>query len=417
MADDVVLMICTPGAEPLGRTIAQRVVDGWPEADRPELSITTIDELPDDPLSGLCPIIWLVDAGCTDPPLGETLERLATLNAPTMLTREGERHPPGTCYQPGVVLAPPDLDAAALRALVRTLISQAQNVACLRQELYLTQRHQGGLRGQINKLDEELRLAAQVQHEFLPSEVPRVGDVDVQVLFRPASYVSGDIYDVQRLDEQHIGMWIADVVGHGVPAALLTMFVRRALPTKEITADSYRLIAPDEALARLNHEMSTRAADKIRFATACYAVINCFTHEMQLARAGHPYPMLLRASGRTEMLKPDGPLLGVFPEDHFECRTYQIEPGDRLLLYSDGFETAFGDGESHDLARYRREFARLRTGTPEQAIAHLDQLISAQPGSLHQADDLTVVMASAAPTRTDASVGEPGAAELVETER
>jgi sigma-B regulation protein RsbU (phosphoserine phosphatase) len=244
----------------------------------------------------------------------------------------------------------------------------------------------------MNKLDEEMRLAARVQREFLPTSLPSVGEVEVDVMFRPASYVSGDIYDVQRLDEHHIGFWIADVVGHGVPAALMTMFVKRALPTKEILTDGYRLVPPGEALAKLNEEMVNREGGGIRFATGVYGLLNCKTFELQMARAGHPLPILLRADGSTESLDPDGPLLGVFASDDFEERSYQLRPGDRLLIYSDGFEVAFGESETAEFPEHFRRFEELREGTLDMAIHHLEQSIMAQPGSLHQQDDLTLIL-------------------------
>src|SRR5580698_3113148 len=71
----------------------------------------------------------------------------------------------------------------------------------------------------MHRLDEELRLAARLQQDFLPKTLPRLGPVRFQTLYRPAGYVSGDLYDVFRLDEKHVGFYVADAVGHGVPAA------------------------------------------------------------------------------------------------------------------------------------------------------------------------------------------------------
>src|SRR5947207_11229487 len=97
----------------------------------------------------------------------------------------------------------------------------------------------------MHRLDEELRLAARVQQDFLPKSLPSVGDVRFQYLFRPAGHVSGDLYDVMRLDETHVGFYMADAVGHGMPAALLTMFLKQALTTKEIFPGGYRLLPPN----------------------------------------------------------------------------------------------------------------------------------------------------------------------------
>src|SRR5690349_4883166 len=85
----------------------------------------------------------------------------------------------------------------------------------------------------LHRVDEEMRLAARLQQDFLPKEFPDAGPIQFHSLFRPAGYVSGDLYDVMRLDDEHIGFYMADAVGHGVPAALLAMFLKHALQTKD----------------------------------------------------------------------------------------------------------------------------------------------------------------------------------------
>ena len=89
----------------------------------------------------------------------------------------------------------------------------------LRLELNVLRRRDETLNFYMNRLDEELRLAARIQQDFLPKTLPQVGNVHFHTLFRPAGYVSGDLYDVIRLDERHIAFYMADAVGHGMPAA------------------------------------------------------------------------------------------------------------------------------------------------------------------------------------------------------
>ena len=125
----------------------------------------------------------------------------------------------------------------------------------LRLEFNLLHRRDDTINFYMNRLDEELRLAARLQRDFLPKSLPQLGDVRFHTLFRPAGYVSGDIYDVMRLDEQHVAFYIADAVGHGMPAALLTMFLKHALATKEIYGGGYRLLKPSESMARLNEAL------------------------------------------------------------------------------------------------------------------------------------------------------------------
>lgn len=184
----------------------------------------------------------------------------------------------------------------------------------------------------------QLRLASQVQREFLPDTLPRVGPISFDVLFRPVDYVSGDIYDVRRLDEDHLGIAVADATGHGIPAALLTVYIKRALRGKEIENGAYRILAPDEVLSRLNEDIYEAQLSECQFVAAAYAVLNTRTLELQLARGGAPYPLYRRGCGAVHPLGALGGVVGVSPSAGFELIRLRLVPGDSLILYTDGLE-------------------------------------------------------------------------------
>ncbi len=178
----------------------------------------------------------------------------------------------------------------------------------------------------------------------------------------------------------------------------MTVFIKRSLNFKRIDATSpqgYRLVDPGDALAQLNREMIAQQNGNIRFATACCGIIDCTTRTVKLARAGHPYPMVLRKNGPREMIEADGGLLGVFEGETFDQVELQLDPGDRLLLYSDGFEMAFPEKGSPEACvanmRYEDEFLDLRHGSAHEAIERLGDKLDQQAGSLNQRDDLTIV--------------------------
>jgi sigma-B regulation protein RsbU (phosphoserine phosphatase) len=168
---------------------------------------------------------------------------------------------------------------------------------------------------------------------------------------RPTGSVSGDFYDVYRLDEKHYGFYVADAVGHGMPAALLTMFIKRAMQTKRIVGNSYEIVAPNECLAQLNADLCEQDLSSCQFCTAVYGVVDTGDLTLTFSRAGHPPPALIR-EGTVEFLEAPGSLLGVFPEESFEVRQAQLRPGDQVLFYSDGAEEALcwqTDGKPRDL--------------------------------------------------------------------
>ncbi|MEM9348229.1 MAG: PP2C family protein-serine/threonine phosphatase [Planctomycetota bacterium] len=382
----------------------QKVLSHWRGLDRPHVSVQAIDRVLEDPetLNDVESVWLLLDnptAGDLFAVTGECEDR----HLPTLLTRPGGTESLGEQHAEGIVACPPGTAPEEACIVLQTLLSQAPTLAAMRREVkVLTIQHQG-LCSQIGKLDEELRMAAQFQREFLPSELPSLDDLSFHVLYRPAGYVSGDIYDVQRLDEHHIGFFVADAVGHGVPAALMTVYIKRSLRGKRIDPNApngYSLLTPAQALAQLNADMISTQNGKVRFATACYGVLDTRTMMLTMARAGHPFPMLLRGEDdRVETVEPEGGLLGVFEDEIYEEATVQLRAGDRLLIYSDGFECAFPDDENvNDKGvrkvaneNYAKEFLDLGNGDPASAIKRLEDNLDGQAGSLNQKDDLTVL--------------------------
>src|SRR3954470_15833381 len=216
-------------------------------------------------------------------------------------------------------LAPGDASAdkttESISNIERQMDSLQTEMTSLQDEVNLLRRRDETLGFYMQRVDEEMRLAARLQQDFLPKNLPQLGKIRFHSLYRPAGYVSGDLYDVMRLDESHIGFYMADAVGHGMPAALLTMFIKNALVTKQITSDGYRLLSPGETMAGLNDSIISQNLSYATFATAIYGYINCHTLEASFARGGHPNPVLSRPDGAVEDLTVDGSLLGIFPEE------------------------------------------------------------------------------------------------------
>lgn len=247
----------------------------------------------------------------------------------------------------------------------------------------------------MQRVDEEMRLAARLQQDFLPKKLPQLGQVHFSALFRPANYVSGDLYDVMRLDETHVGFYMADAVGHGIPAALLTMFMKNALVTKQIIESGYRLLEPRQTMAHLNETLVGQNLSYATFATAVYGHVNTETLEVTLSRGGHPNPILLRRDGSMEPVGAEGSLLGIFPDEPFADATVKLNSGDRLFVYTDGIEVAFSEHATVDSQRWRQELHRLRELETADLLQEFSKHLDRESGSITPKDDLSIVVIEA----------------------
>jgi serine phosphatase RsbU (regulator of sigma subunit) len=185
------------------------------------------------------------------------------------------------------------------------------------------------------QIEADLRLARRVQMSFLPRTLPAVGPVRFAVCYRPYEQVGGDFYDVFRLDEHHVGFYVADAMGHGVPASLLTIFLKKAVLPKEVTGGTYRLVPPEEVLTRVNRDLIDQKLAQLPFITMVYGLLDCRDGRLRFARAGHPHPVYLPQSGEPEQWESPGTVLGVF-EAEYAAQPRQLHPGDKLLVYTDG---------------------------------------------------------------------------------
>lgn len=285
------------------------------------------------------------------------------------------------------------LQSGSPESILRQFDDVQREMDALRQELEHFRRRDASLNFYMQRIDEELRLAARLQQDFLPKSLPEVGPVRFHTLYRPAGYVSGDLYDVMRLDERHIGFYIADAVGHGMPAALLTMFIKQGLVTKEIKQGGYRLLDPSETLERLNESLLEQRLAHATFATALYGMINVQTLEVTMACAGHPAPVLLPRSGPMKNLPAEGGLLGIFPGEKYGNYTTRLAAGDRLILYTDGVEVAFCPNTADtDADRWRHELLVRRSLATPEALSDFSDTADKESGSLEPKDDVTIVV-------------------------
>jgi len=256
---------------------------------------------------------------------------------------------------------------------------------------------------QFEETQSEMLLAARLQAEFLPHDVPRSGPIRFATIYRPCSWVSGDIYDIFRLDEQHWGFYLADAVGHGVAAGLLTMYFKHAIRPKRINGNRYELIPPSEVMVQLNDQFASQELPDSQFITGWYGIINTETLELRYAVAGHPPALLVKADGSIrELQHQHGCILGLATGQAYSQESVQLEAGDRIVLYSDGLEPV--------LITQREPMPRMPEFTPGMREAlrrpaddltnHLRSCLDSAPGSLSHADDVSVVIVDVGDSET-----------------
>ena len=220
---------------------------------------------------------------------------------------------------------------------------------------------------ELEQVGAQVRLAREVQLGLLPSAAPEIPGWEIAGLCRPSLELSGDLYDHFPLgphgardpsgNGRH-GLVIGDVAGKGVPAAL-TMATFRALLRARRDPAAGSEAGPAETVAAASRLLRESTAARA-FVTCCYAVLDGSGGEVVYASCGHPPALLVRSRGRIEELENCGPALGAFEHEQFVDRRVSLEPGDCLLLFTDGLTEALNPGgEPFGSERVRAAFAEL----------------------------------------------------------
>jgi serine phosphatase RsbU (regulator of sigma subunit)/anti-sigma regulatory factor (Ser/Thr protein kinase) len=234
------------------------------------------------------------------------------------------------------------------------------------------------------RFEQELEVARLIQQNFLPKELPDLSGWRIAAYYRPAREVGGDFYDVIPLPDGRIAFVVGDVTDKGVPAALVMSATRSVL-----RASAPRLIEPGAVLERVNELLCPDMPAKM-FVTCLYGVLDPATGHLRFANAGHDLPYVKTAGG-VEELRARGMPLGLMPGMAYEEKETVLQPGESVLLHSDGIV------EAHDPDRAMFGFPRLKETVAENAggqalidrvIAELESFTGA---GAEQEDDITMV--------------------------
>lgn len=214
------------------------------------------------------------------------------------------------------------------------------------------------------RLTRELNEARELQENLLTSTGTTLPGLQVAVTWQPAATVGGDYVAAFNLDDEHVALCVADVVGKGLPAALLMSNFQAAL--KSLASEH---LSPADVSTRLNNLLYSNIPLH-KFVTAFYGVVNTRTHTLTFTNAGHNPPLLMHGDGECIRLDAGGGVLGGFPDSRYAQGQIELTAGDRLLLFTDGLtETVDAGGEQFGEERLIQLLRNHRHDTTEQLKA------------------------------------------------
>jgi len=242
---------------------------------------------------------------------------------------------------------------------------------------------------ELGEIQKELELAQSIQLSILPGAFPESADFRVAARYVPMTSVAGDLYDYLPMGERQAGLLIADVSGHGVPAALIASMVKMAAISQRPNADR-----PAALLAGMNRALCGNTQGQ--FVTAAYVHLDAGSGTLRYSAAGHPAMLLLR-DGEVSEIAENGLVLAAWEGASYEEHAMPLRPGDRLLLYTDGLvEARNADGKL--LGEEALQAALVRTGRMAAEEAADSLIGAARQWGKSQEDDLTVVVCDFIPT-------------------
>jgi len=235
-------------------------------------------------------------------------------------------------------------------------------------------------------IEKELAIAREIQTSILPSGSPEIKNLRITAAYRPMTAVAGDFYEFIPIDQHRVGVLVADVSGHGVPAALIAAMLKVAIQSVIPWAHD-----PQEVLSGLNRIFYGKPRDQ--FVTAAYLFIDSQHHNALYSAAGHP-PLLLLRGGKLERIESNGLVLGVMPEPEYPVHEMSIRSGDRFLLYTDGvLEAENARGEAFGDTKLEHVILDTKMRAQSELVDRLLNEIRAwQPAAVAQQDDITLVV-------------------------
>jgi sigma-B regulation protein RsbU (phosphoserine phosphatase) len=281
-----------------------------------------------------------------------------------------------------------DLAVEAMRRGVRDFVQKpwdnTQLIATLRSEVEEGRARRRRSAEAQREIDEALR----IQRKLLPASMPQVEGLEIATSWQPAAGVGGDCFDALSFGQKTLAITISDVVGKGIPAALLMSNLQAT-----VRAFATEASQPAELCHQVNRVLCGHIAEG-RFISFFYCLVDAEEGGLTYCNAGHYPPILIRADGDVERLAAGGPVLGVFPDGRYEQGVASLRSGDRLVLFTDGITEVRNDADD-EFGEERLVAAAVanRTCSAPALQARLADIVSTFSGGSFQDDATLIVMA------------------------
>jgi sigma-B regulation protein RsbU (phosphoserine phosphatase) len=232
-----------------------------------------------------------------------------------------------------------------------------------------------------------MQIAKDVQLNLLPGQPPNIDGYDIASICIPTFEIGGDYYDYIKLDEDNLGIIIADVSGDGVPAALIMSAFRALL---------FRQIKIDNNTAKLMSELNKQIPDVSRkrdFITAFYGKLNYKNHTLTFTNCGHNRPIILRASGNFEFLKESGPSLNIIKDANFISSSVNLSQGDQIIFYTDGVTEIFNKNlKEYGIDRLKEVLLESKNSSASEIINNIVESTKNFSSANLYRDDFTLIV-------------------------
>jgi len=258
---------------------------------------------------------------------------------------------------------------------------------------------------QLNKaysvIRKDLEAAVKIQFSLLPKSASRIYGVQFDWIFLPSTFVAGDIFNYFKLDEDHLGFYLLDVAGHGIPAAMLSFTLSKIISPgehrenllKRVSSEPpyYKLTAPADLMLTLNERFQS-GDDVMQYFTIVYGIMDTTTGRTTLTQAGHPSPVFMKKGGEVTFVGQGGYPVGIMPGLEYEELQLQLEKGDRLFLYSDGITECNDDrGEQFSEERLIKLIQGGQDLPEKELLDKIEESLRQWKGNDEFEDDVTLL--------------------------